>query len=686
MPETGILKASLPRLRKPAYILFDTLAIAASLWIALSLRMNGHIPEHMMSGLLSSLPVFIVSGITILQFSGAYNRLWRLASFPDFVGLVEASIFAIGVPVAVLMVSGQGQWMPTSVPMIQALVLCSLLATGRLWQRALRSKLRDLRAARGHNRHHSDLAVSQQRAMIVGRPEYVENILRHLEMLVAPPYLPVGILDVDGIETHLRLRGVPILGGIDAIDHAVSTLTARNERPTCIILALGPEGLKGSAKLRLVTAAQTLNLSVLRAPSAAEIGKPLNLEVINIADLLDRPQAELDAAVVSRALKGQNVLITGAGGSIGRELAHQVAGFDPAELILLDCGEFNLYSVEMEIRENYPNVSCRAILCSIRQRQHIMAVFAECTPAFVFHAAALKHVPLVETNVCSGVQTNVIGTRNVADAAKRFGVRAMVQVSTDKAVNPVGVMGATKRLGELYCQALDLEGVGQPDAPRFMTVRFGNVLGSSGSLIPLFQRQLDRRASLTVTHPEITRFFMTVHEAVQLVLHSTARSMESGLKRGRIIVLDMGEPVKIIDIARRMIRLAGLVPDRDVPIKIVGLRPGEKLYEELFDELEMQLPSQLPGVLEAEPVPVPVAKLLAGFDRLERGIISHDADEVRQQLFTLLHEVTRQNVGLAATQEADRDARVSTLPVAAAPPKKSLRPLEEMMCQPRLGI
>lgn len=640
----GISGASLQRLRKPAYILYDSVAIAASLWLALSLRMNGHIPDHMTAGMLTSLPVFMLCGIAILQLSGAYNRLWRLASFPDFVGLVEASILTIALPASVLLISGHGAWMPTSVPFIQVLVLCFLLASGRLWQRALRAQIRRYVRPNLYRRsRNSDIAVSQQRALVIGRPEYVENILRHMEMLSAPPYLPVGILDVDGAETHLRLRGVPILGGVDAIEHSVSTLTARNQRPTCIILTLGPEGLNGPSKLRLVTAAQTLNLSVLRAPTATDIDKPLNLEVVNLADLLDRPQADLDPAVIARAIRGERVLITGAGGSIGRELARQVAGFSPSELVLLDNGEYNLYLVEMELRENYPDVNCRAILCSIRQRQHVMAVFAECNPTFVFHAAALKHVPLVETNVCSGVQTNVIGTRNVADAARRFGVRAMVQVSTDKAVNPVGVMGATKRLGELYAQALDLEGADNPQAPRFMTVRFGNVLGSSGSLIPLFQRQLERRAALTVTHPEITRFFMTVHEAVQLILHSTARVMESGLERGRIIVLDMGEPVKIIDIARRMIRLAGLIPDRDVPIKIVGLRPGEKLYEELFDERETKLPSELPGVLEAEPVPVPLAQLQAAFDRLEHGIMRHDADEVREQLFTLLHQVTRQD-------------------------------------------
>lgn len=646
MPVAGELRALFRKWRTPTYMAYDSWAIATSLGIALILRMNGAVPEHMVNGALHSLPIFILVGLVTFHWSGLYNRIWRLASLPDLIRLVEAAILAITATMIVLMLSQGQRWMPTSVPFIQCLVLISLLSAGRLWRRVLRNMTRGLNRINlpgmRDNARRSDIAVSQQRALIVGHPEYVETILRHLEMLPTPPYLPVGILDLDSGEAHLRLRGVPMLGGVEAIDHVVSHLTARNQRPTCIILATGPEDVVGPQKLKLVTAAQTLNLSVLRAPPATEINKPLDLQLINLADLLDRPQTQLDAQIVHRAIKGQRVLITGAGGSIGRELARQVAIFEPSELLLLDCGEFNLYSVEMEIRENYPAISCHALLCSVRQRQHVMAVFAEWKPHFVFHAAALKHVPLVETNVCAGVQTNVLGTCNVADAAKRHGVRAMVQVSTDKAVNPVGVMGATKRLGELYCQALDLEGAENPGAPRFMTVRFGNVLGSSGSLIPLFQRQLESRSPLTVTHPEITRFFMTVHEAVQLILHSTARAMEYGLKRGRIIVLDMGEPVKIIDIARRMIRLAGLAPERDVPIKIVGLRPGEKLYEELFDERERQLPSDLTGVFEAEPVPVPPGRLQAGFEQLERAVLAHDQVEVRHLLFEMLDAVTRE--------------------------------------------
>jgi O-antigen biosynthesis protein WbqV len=330
-------------------------------------------------------------------------------------------------------------------------------------------------------------------------------------------------------------------------------------------------------------------------------------------------------------------MVTGAGGTIGSEIVRQLARFGPSEIQLLDCGEFNLYSIDMELSENFPEIPRKPILCSIRQRESVMAAFKELRPELVFHAAALKHVPLVEENPCSGAQTNVIGTRNIADAARAHGTLAMVQVSSDKAVNPVGFMGATKRLGELYCQALDLIGYGDPDAPRFMTVRFGNVLGSSGSLIPLFRRQLSRGGPLTVTDPTIERYFMTVHEAVQLILHSSTQALQTRRDRGMIFVLDMGEPVNIMDLARRMIRLAGLTPDVDIKIEITGLRPGEKLFEELFDQSETHLPSDSAGIFRAIPVSVPLDVLEARFDELERAAKRGNGAKVRQLVHDLVN-------------------------------------------------
>ena len=641
--------------RRAAFLLYDTIAISASLIIATMLRMNGVIPPSMWQGLVASLPLSVISGLAIFYGFGVYTRVWRLASLADLMALIEAAAFAILVSVILLVLTAHTQWMPTSVPFIQWLVLGALLAGGRVWRRVLRDWRRAIAMKAGAARNLVPQGACQ-RALVAGLAEDVEVVLRQIEAAKDPNLFAVGILDAGDQDVAMRLRHVPILGRVDAVKHVVGQLAARNMRPTCLILAEGANGMAGAERLRLITAAETLDLAVLRAAPPAALDQALDLKSVNLADLLGRPQAVLDERVVHRALKDRRVLVTGAGGTIGRELAAQIAAIGPAELMLLDAGEYNLYLVEMELRENFPQVACTPLLCSIRQRQHVMAVFERHRPEFVFHAAALKHVPLVETNACAGVQTNVLGTRNVADAARRFGVRAMVQVSTDKAVNPVGVMGATKRLGELYGQALDLEGVGDPAAARFMTVRFGNVLGSSGSLIPLFERQLKRRAPLTVTHPEITRYFMTVHEAVQLVLHSMARALECDVKRGRLIVLDMGEPVKVIDIARRMIRLAGLEPHRDVPIEIVGLRPGEKLYEELFDAREERLPSELPGVFEAEPMPIPLSVLRDGFDALSDAIAAHDEASVKALLFGML-DIGREDEPAAPQREAGAEAR-----------------------------
>lgn len=356
---------------------------------------------------------------------------------------------------------------------------------------------------------------------------------------------------------------------------------------------------------------------------------------------MGRPQAVLDQEAIDRLILGRHVLVTGAGGSIGAELVRQIAARDPAELILLDHGEYNLYKIDHEIGATHPSLNRRALLCDVRSRSRVMDVFRQHHPDIVFHAAALKHVPMVELNPCEGVLTNAIGTKNVADAARSHGARAFVQVSTDKAVNPTNVMGATKRLAEFYVQALDLDVVapvarqpgragGAAARTRFMTVRFGNVLGSSGSVVPLFQEQLNRGGPLTVTHPEIKRYFMTIPEAVSLVLHASAHGHDTDHDRGRIFVLDMGEPVRIIDIARQMIRLAGREPEQDIAIEITGLRPGEKLYEELFDAAETRTPALIEGVFMASPRPVPLAELTATIEALASHCRAGDEAAVRQ--------------------------------------------------------
>ncbi len=349
------------------------------------------------------------------------------------------------------------------------------------------------------------------------------------------------------------------------------------------------------------TALDPATLSTIGLPSA----RSLELRPVAIEELLNRPQVGLDREGMARLVQGRRVIVTGAGGTIGSELARQIATLGPERLILLDNGEFALWQIDLELAESAPQVARQSMIADIRDETRIRAIFERWRPELVFHAAALKHVPMVEANPHEGLLTNAAGTRHVADAARTTGACAMVLISTDKAVNPTSVMGASKRLAEMYCQGLDIASRAGGLGMRCVTVRFGNVLGSTGSVVPLFQRQLERGGPLTVTHPDMQRYFMTVREAVGLVLQASVVGTQAGVpvppQEGGIFVLDMGKPVKIVDLARQMIRLAGLRPDEDVEIRFTGLRPGEKLYEELFHGKEPPTPTGYAGLLMAVP-------------------------------------------------------------------------------------
>jgi O-antigen biosynthesis protein WbqV len=359
---------------------------------------------------------------------------------------------------------------------------------------------------------------------------------------------------------------------------------------------------------------------------------------------------------MSRLVAGRRVLVTGAGGTIGAELVRQIAALGPAHLTLFDVAEYQLYLIDLDLAERFPEVPRASLLGDVRDRARLDEVMAGARPELVFHAAAYKHVPMVEANPVEGVLTNVVGTRNLAEACRAAGVAAMVMISTDKAVHPTNVMGATKRLAEGICQALDLLGRREGGATRFITVRFGNVLGSTGSVVPLFQRQLARGGPLTVTHPEVTRYFMTVAEAVELVLQAAALASSDhpppGIEAGGIFVLEMGEAVRIADLARQMIRLAGFVPDRDVKIEFVGLRPGEKLAEELFHEAEPPVATESDGLLLARPRTTDYAMLARGLKELEEAARDRDSARCQAVLARLVPEFARTLDGEPASRAA----------------------------------
>ena len=437
----------------------------------------------------------------------------------------------------------------------------------------------------------------------------------------------------------------------------VEQLDRRGKRPQKLIITA--QNLPGGQIRHLLDRADALAIPLARLPRLTDFERNLDnperaLEPIALEDLLGRSQAVLDRDGMARLIRGRRILVTGAGGTIGAELARQIAALSPGRLILLDNGEFALYAIEMELRERFPELHPVPLLRDARDRAQINEVAAAEKPEIIFHAAALKHLPMVEANPIEGVLTNVVGSRNVAEAARAYGTSLVVMISSDKAVNPASVMGATKRLAESFCQALDLYEARRRTplnhGTRYVTVRFGNVLGSTGSVVPLFQRQLAAGGPLTVTDPEVTRFFMTVREAVELVLQASALSPESEAAdaRGKIFVLDMGEPVKIVDLAQQMIRLAGLRPGRDVAIEFIGLRPGEKLHEELFHPAEPLLPTGNPAIRLAAPRTADYAMLARSIDELEENARSRREERVLQILERLVPEYLRSSLGSSA--------------------------------------
>ncbi len=550
---------------------------------------------------------------------------WRFAGLGDLVAVAAASVLGAALFAAVAAATGLALPTPTF-PIVFALVLLVLLATPRIAYRQARTRPRvappEADSASGPDPAPPRPAPAADPAavLVVGAGEDADLFLRALAQDRRQTMRVGGLLVSGSRQTGRRIQGQPILGAVEDAGPVLARLQAEGRLPHMLVAVSAD--LAGPALAALVAEADRFGLLVRRAPRLTALDPPpagdtqsprrrrgIELRPVVIDELLNRPQVPLDREAMARLIQGRRVIVTGAGGTIGSELARQIATLGPEHLLLLDNGEYALWQIDMELAETHPAVPRRALIADIRDEARIRAVFAETRPDLVFHAAALKHVPMVEANPLEGLFTNAAGTRHVADAARAAGARAMVLISTDKAVNPTSVMGASKRLAEMYCQALDIAARAQPGsgAMRCVTVRFGNVLGSTGSVVPLFQRQLERGGPLTVTHPDMQRYFMTVREAVGLVLQASVIGSGAGTDaatadhEGGIFVLDMGPPVKIVDLARQMIRLAGLRPGEDVEIRFTGLRPGEKLYEELFHGKEPPAPTGFPGLLMAMP-------------------------------------------------------------------------------------
>lgn len=618
---------------------FDISLAAITIVLAAGLRLGPDILIHDLAQMKTlALTMFLFVGICAVTFpvAGIYQRNWKYASLVDYFVLARAVLIASLVLTASMFFYSRLDLVPRTTIAIEAIILIAALGLSRL-----RFRHEDIRELASPRRWSSAKFECLVPILLVGTGPEADLYLRALQRDRSSRYWPVGFLDASAAEVSTLVRGIPVLGTFDSFESVYADLEARGQKPRHLVFTASLSNIDPKIAERLVQQAEALGMAVSRLRPATELRRTkltqeFEVGPIELTDLLERSQTSLDVPALRRFIEGRTVLVTGAGGSIGSELCRQIASLGPRHLVLLDNCELNLYSIGLDISEGYPALPRTEVLCDVRNPVRLNDVFASCPPDIVFHAAALKHVPMVELNPCEGVLTNVIGTMNVAEAAKRWGVLGMVQISTDKVVNSTSVMGATKRLGELYCQAMDLEGLKIGRSTRFLTVRFGNVLGSSGSLIPLFKRQIARGGPLTVTHPDMKRFFMTIREAVELTMQASAYGLEKQLGKGEIFVLDMGEPIKIVDIARRMIRLAGYEPDRDIQIKIVGLRPGEKLFEELFDRTDTRVSAPVPGVFGAVPVPVPLPHIYQIFERLRAAADRGDVTAVFQAISTIL--------------------------------------------------
>jgi FlaA1/EpsC-like NDP-sugar epimerase len=600
---------------RSAVVLHDTVMVWLA-WMAANALRYAMVNQFNPIGWLS-LETLIVLAVqaAILAWIGLYKGLWRFASMPDLWNIVRAAVFGALVSAAALFLYNRLATVPRSVLFIYPLILSLLLGLPRLAWRYWKDSRLDLFQAE-----------PSKRVLILGASPAGEALARDLNR--DSRYRVVGFIDDDGALRGAHVHGIPVLGRLERLPELSREVAAE-------MLLLALPSANSSEMRRVVELCEATGLPFRTVPRLEDVvsGRAQfnQLKEVAIEDLLGREPVELDWTAIREELTGKRVLVTGGGGSIGSELCRQVARLGAATLTILDVSEFNLYEIERELRAAYPDLMLTPLLGDCGDDAAVEHAFATARPEVVFHAAAYKHVPLLERQAREAFRNNVLATRTVAAAADRHGTGCMVLISTDKAVNPSSVMGACKRIAELWCQNLAAR-----LKTRFITVRFGNVLDSAGSVVPLFREQIERGGPVTVTHPEIARYFMTIPEACQLILQ--AATLGTG---GEIFALDMGEPVNIRYLAEQMIRLAGKRPDVDIPIVYTGLRPGEKLFEELFHPLEAYRQTAHRKIFLAQSRSIAWDLLTVQVERGAQGAESFDDEAVQRCIATLVPEFSR---------------------------------------------
>ncbi len=595
---------------RTAVVAHDLLVTLIAWWLSNTLRYE-MLPYRQHVDLLAW-PTLIVLGVqgVIFYWTGLYKGLWRFASLPDLWNILRAVVVGTIAIYLALFLYNRLEGVPRSVLLLYPALLAVLLGVPRLAYRYWKDSRLDL----FHSRR-------SQRVLVIGAGRAGEALVRDLRRDAR--YTPAGFIDDDESLRGARLHGIPVLGGTAKLPEL-----ARGVGAEMLLIAM-PSADKTQMR-RVVELCEQTGLPFRTVPRLDDVvsGRAQfnELKEVAIEDLLGRDPVKLEWNAIRQSLTGRRVLVTGGGGSIGSELCRQIARLGAASLTVLELSEYNLYRIEQELRAQYPELVFRGLIGDCGDPATCAHAFELARPQTVFHAAAYKHVPLLQEQLREAFRNNVLATRTVAMQSVRSGVESFVLISTDKAVNPTSVMGACKRIAEIVCQV-----TGEGSTTRFVTVRFGNVLDSAGSVVPLFRSQIAAGGPVTVTHPEISRYFMTIPEACQLILQAMA--MGHG---GETYALDMGEPVRIRDLAEQMIRLAGKQPGRDVQILYTGLRPGEKLFEELFHPLEKYHSTTHPKIFQAAPRQQSGALVMAQIERAAEAVARFDEDTLRHCVGALL--------------------------------------------------
>lgn len=603
-------------------LFLDATCVMVAYILAYLLRFDGHIPTLQWINIKNTLPYVIPIKLSCFFMLGLYRGMWRYTSLTDLNNVVKASALSSILIIAIILFAHRFVGYPRSVFLIDMFLTFLLVGGIRVFIRlSLANNFSSFWFLKRNTHSHGT------KLLIIGAGDAGEKVLREIQENSGLKMVPVAFLDDNKNKHGKAIHNVPILGTVDEIDRIPVDFDE--------ILITIPTA-RGEEMRRVVSACERTGKRYRTVPVITELIEGTvsvkTIRDVTLEDLLGREEIHIDEEKIRQYLYNKRILVTGAGGSIGSELVRQICRYDPRHVALLEFSEFNLFQTEMECRQRFGHIPVTGYLTDIRNRDTVNSVFREFHPEVVFHAAAYKHVPIQEFHPREAVNNNVLGTKNLVEASMENGVERFVLVSTDKAVRPSNVMGATKRVAEMLVECMN-----GSSGTHFMAVRFGNVLGSSGSVVPIFQQQIARGGPVTVTHPEVTRYFMSISEAAQLILQTGAMGNGS-----EIFILDMGKPVRILDIARDLIRLHGFEPERDIPIQFTGLRPGEKLYEELITEGE--------GIIATAHENIHVlrgntcnSKTLNGqIDELFAIANSNDTSAIKQKLKKIVPEYTPQ--------------------------------------------